>query len=215
VRRALVVGLLIALAASAVAAASHIDPQKRLTPADQARARAMLLRAGDLGSTVRVQANAAQPHTTCKGLDQSDLVLTGEARSKSFVSGITVYSSSAVVYRTLADSRSAWRRSTTRPALVCLEELYAREYAKQGLTLESFTRRSFPLIAQGTLAFRVLLTGEAQGMTVPITIDLVVLRHSRAQVGLVFGSVSPPSRAEEARLARLTASRMAKAMRGA
>jgi hypothetical protein len=92
--------------------------------------------------------------------------------------------------------------------------MYRSEYAKQGLTLQSFRRHSFPRIAQDAIAFRALLTGEVQGTTVPIAIDLVVLRHTRAQVALAFASMSPPTRAEEARFARLTARRMAAAMRG-
>jgi hypothetical protein len=203
----------LSLVATATALASHLDPQKRYTPADQARARAMLLRAADLGPGTRSQANPPDPHTTCKGLDQSDLVLSGKARGKSYARGVTVYGSNAEVYATLADSKAAWRRSTTRAALRCVEELYAREYAKQGLTLQSFNRRSFPNVAQETIAFRVVLTGEAQGITVPIALDIVGLRHTRAQAGLVFGSVSPPTRAEEARLARVIAARMATAMR--
>jgi hypothetical protein len=212
--RALAATLVVALAAAAGAAADHLDPGKRLAPADQRRARAMLLRAADFGPGTQVQQNAARPHTTCKGLDQSDLVLTGEARSSSFVDGPTIYLSSAAVYRTVADSRSGWRRSQTPPALACLRAMYRSEYAKQGLTLQSFRRHSFPRIAQDAIAFRALLTGEVQGTTVPIAIDLVVLRHTRAQVALAFASMSPPTRAEEARFARLTARRMAAAMRG-
>jgi hypothetical protein len=61
-----------------------------------------------------------------------------------------------------------------------------------------------------------VLSGESQSVTVKVVIDLVVLMHSRAQVPLFFGSaLVPVPRADQLRLARLTASRMAKAMRGA
>jgi hypothetical protein len=69
-------------------------------------------------------------------------------------------------------------------------------------------------VAQRTLAYRVTLSGNAQGVTVRVVIDLVVLMHSRAQAALYFGSAfAPPARAEEVALARITARRMATALK--
>jgi hypothetical protein len=214
-RRLLVLGSMIALVASSAALASHLDPQKKITAADQARARAMLFKKADFGPGVRTQPNAADPHLTCGGLGQSDLTLTGEADSPTFIAGVTVFGSSAAVYRTLADSIRGWGRSTRAAAAKCLEEVLGREYSKQGLTLRSFRKRAFPRIGQGIVAFRVVLSGESQGVTVPFTHDVFGLSYSRAQVAVLVGSLSPPAKAEEVRLARIVAGRMAKAMRGA
>jgi len=213
-RSLLALGSIVTLVASSTALASHLDPQKKMTAADQARVRAMLFKKADFGPGVRTQPNAAASHVTCRGLDQSDLTLTGEAESPTFIRGVSVFSSLAQVYRTLKESKEGWRRSTGAAAK-CLEDVLRREYAKQGLSLQSFRKRAFPRVGQGTVAFRAVLSGESQGLTVLFTLDVVGLLYSRAQVALVFGSLSPPTKAEEVRLARLVAGRMAKAMRGA
>jgi len=74
-------------------------------------------------------------------------------------------------------------------------------------------RVAFPRVSSRTVAYRLKLSAESQGVTIPFEFDLVVLMHSRAHVNLFFGSglVAVP-REDEVRLARLTASRMAKAM---
>lgn len=213
-RRLLAFAVLGAFAVSGTALANHLDPQKKITPADQARARAMLVKKADFGLGVQAIPNAAEPHVTCRGMDQSDLILTGEAQAPSFVRSGSAVSSTAEVYRTVRDSRVGWARFTGAAGARCLEEVQRREYAKQGFTLQSFRKLNFPRIGQATVAFRVILSGESQGVTVPFTLDLVALLHSRAQAGLVFGSLAAPARAEEVRLARLVAKRMATAMRG-
>jgi hypothetical protein len=215
ISRLLPLALLVGLAAAATASASHNDPQKKLTKADNARARAMVLRPGDFGPGVQTQPNGEEPHVTCSALSESDLTVTGEADSPSFVRGFTVYGSSAVVYRTVADARTGWKRSVRPAGIRCVESMYRREYAKQGLTLESFERRSFPRVSDDVIAYRAVLTHQSQGMTGRVTLDLVGLRHTRAYAGFVVGSVVPPSKAEVLRLARMTARRMATAMRGA
>ncbi|MGH3137419.1 MAG: hypothetical protein ACRDPV_13110 [Gaiellaceae bacterium] len=213
-RRLLVFGLLLALLPVGTALASHLDPQKKIRPADQARARAMLFKKADFGSGVRTQPNAADAHVTCRGVSQSDLTVTGEAESPTFIGGVTAFSSSAQVYRTLADSNGGWRRSTGAGAAKCLELVLSREYSKQGLTLQSFRKRAFPRVGHGSVAFRVVLSGESQGVTVSFTLDVIGLLYSRAQVALAVVSLSPPTKPEEVRLARIVAGRMAKAMGG-
>ena len=70
-------------------------------------------------------------------------------------------------------------------------------------------------MSQQTVAYRIALSASVQGQEVPLYVDLVVLMQSRAHVALYFGSgLAPAARAEELRLARLAAGRMAKAMRG-
>lgn len=213
VRHLAVLGLLLALLPVGTALANHLDPQKKIRPADQARARAMLFKQADFGSGVQTQPNAASPHVTCKGVNQSDLAVSGEAESPTFVGGVTLFTSSAQVYQTLADSNTGWRRSTGRAAARCLEMVLRREYSKQGLTLQSFRKRAFPHVGQGSVAFRVVLSGESQGVTVSFTLDVIGLLYSRAQVALGVASLAPPPKAEEVRLARIVAGRMAKAMR--
>ena len=49
VQRLLAVALLLPLAGTGTALADHLDPEKRIRPSDQAKARTMLLRKSDLG----------------------------------------------------------------------------------------------------------------------------------------------------------------------
>ena len=77
--------------------------------------------------------------------------------------------------------------------------------------LVSFRKLAFPKLAQRSVLYRVV--ADQQG--VRIYLDLVALQHSRAQVAIVYGAgLSPPPAAEERRLAKVTATRMAKAMGG-
>jgi hypothetical protein len=207
---AVVLGVLVA---SGTAAANHLDPQKKIKPADQARARAMLLKKADLGPGVVSQTNGSEPHVNCTGVDLSDLIVTGEARSPTFARGVTLFTATAEIYRTVADSSASWRQTTGAAWTTCLREVWGTEYAKQGFTLQSLSKLAFPRVGLKTVAFRILLSGEVQGLTVPFTLDVVVLMQSRAQVALIFGSVAAPAKAEELRLVRLTAKRMATAMR--
>src|SRR5574340_529267 len=99
-RALVVVALLVALAASTVALGAGGEPQRRITAADQARARAMLLRKPDFpaGVTVTRQASGTLSFA-CAALDESDLTLTGEADSPSFSTGFVDATSGSEIGR--------------------------------------------------------------------------------------------------------------------
>ena len=216
VRRLLVFALLLALLPVGTALANHLDPQKKILPADQARARAMLLKKADLGLAYRAdRSSSPDTEVDCAGLDESDLTVTGEAESPTFTLGLSFLSSVAQVYESLADANASWKRGTGTAGTRCIRETLRREFAKQGLRLQSFRKIVFPRVSQQTVAYRIALSASVQGQEVPLYVDLVVLMQSRAHVALYFGSgLAPAARAEELRLARLAAGRMAKAMRG-
>jgi hypothetical protein len=202
---------------SALAALSdHGDPQKKITRADQARAKAMLLRRVDLPPVFKATRGLPDStHSTCKASDESDLTMTGNAESKEFNAQIVFAQSSSRVYETLADARESWRRNSSPAGERCARTLTTREYKKQGLTMRSLKRTPFPNVAPApgrTLAYRLTMRG--QGLDVYL--DFVVLEHGRAQSFLAVGGVTAPwPRAETVRLARLLAGRMKTAMRGA
>lgn len=112
VPRAVAVLLLVGLVSAGVARAAGGDPQKRLTPADQARAKAMLVRRSDLPTGYRVARQSSLRDVHCAAVDDSDLVVTGEGRSGFDRTPVAVASASEV-YRTLANANAAWRRSTS------------------------------------------------------------------------------------------------------
>lgn len=215
VQRLLAVALLLLLAGSTVAFAHHLDPKKQIRPADQAKARAMLVRKSDLGPGVIPQpTNTPDTHLTCEGLDESDLTVTGEAESPTWAHGVGFVASVVNVYATVADANASWARGTRGAGTRCLRDQLADEFATQGVALESLRNVAFPRLAERTVAYRVTLSGTVQGTTVRVVIDLVILKHSRAQAALYFGSAfAPAAKADEVALARVTARRMAAAFK--
>jgi hypothetical protein len=216
-RRLLVFAILLALLGSSVALASvGGDPEKRINPADQARARAMLVRKSDLGPGYRVLPSGSDVDSDCAALDESDLMLTGEAQTSTFASGLLSIASNAGVYRSVADANASWRRGTSAAGLRCLQDATRREYAKQRLQLRSFRKIAFPRVAERTVALRIVFEGQSQGLNIRLYLDVIAMKQSRAEAAVAFGSaIDPLERGEQVRLARLVAGRMAKAMRGA
>jgi hypothetical protein len=212
-------GLLLVACAS-VALGARGKPKRAITPVDQARAKAMLVRRTDLASGVTTRpAPKDEPDVYCAALDESDLTVTGHAQSPYFdfaVQGVRVrsISSGADVYSTLAQANASWRRGTSAAGQRCLQRQTARVLAPSGITATSFTRTSFPRVASKTVRFRLTASVTAPtGETVPLFYDLVFLQHSRAQVGIAFFSVLVPfSLRDEVALARVVADRQRRAM---
>jgi hypothetical protein len=223
VRDVRVLVLLFALVSTAVfagvAAADHLDPQERLRASDQKRASAMLVRRTDLPAGFAPERTSGlEPHFGCRALDESDLVLTGKAASPYWAHEYRVVKSSAAIYRTTADSRAAWRRETSGAGLECVRDEFRREFARQGETMRITIRPlSFPSLSVSAERYRLSISGTSPPGQPPLLfIDVVVLRHGRAQVGLLFaGIVRPPPGASEIAISELVAGRMRTAMRGA
>jgi hypothetical protein len=215
--RALAIVAVAGLLASSVALAGGGDPQKRIEPADQARARAMLLRKTDLpGFRAERNTSGGDIDFACAALGESDLTLTGLADSPEFSAGPAFASSEAQVYESIADGSAAWTRDTSTAGIACLKSTLRREFAKEGLTLLSFRKLAFPPVSQRSAAYRIALSGKSQGISVRVFFDAVVLLHSRAEVFLAVGSaLVPPVKSVDVGLARTLASRMKTAMRGA
>jgi hypothetical protein len=212
-RRLLPVALVGLLVTGAALAA---EPQKRIRPADQARARAMLLKQSDVGLGFRVLPKSSSGPTNlgldCPALDESDLTVTGEAESPNFSSGIHTIASASGIYVSVVDANAAWGRGTSASGFKCLRNVFLRLARTSGVRFVSFRRIPFPAVAPETAAFRwqTLANG------IRLYADIVFLMRSRAQaVAFFISAVDPMERAEQLRLTRLIATRMAKAMRGA
>lgn len=205
------------LAWAAGASADHLDPQNRFRSADQKRAASMLVRKTDLGAGYAVERTSGlEPHLTCRALDESDLVLTGHAKSPYWSREYQIVGSTSAIYRTSADARRSAERGASSAGMNCLRDEFRKEFARQGETLRvTIGRLSFPRLGRASFARRLVLSGTAAGSPA-VYIDLVVIRVGRGQVGLLFaGVLAPPKRTTEVSLARVVATRMAKAMRGA
>ena len=207
---------LLALILAGTALADHLDPRQRIRAADQARAKAMLVRQSDLPGFQRQRSSGRDPHLTCPGLDESKLTVTGDAEAPSWAIPPVLVTSSSTVYATHADAQASWRLGTSAAGVRCLRDELGREFAQQGARVVSLRPMSFPALAQRSAAYRLTLAAVAQGQTITAYVDFVVLRQDRALAGVVVGSaLVVPDRAFEVRLARTVATRMAKAMRGA
>jgi hypothetical protein len=213
VRGLLVCALVLALVGAGTALAARGDPKKELTPADNARARAMLLRKSDLAPTNVKSAPSQESDSNfyCKALDESDLTITGEARSPDFTVGFVAISSYSDVYESVADANASWSRGTSAAGQACLREGTRRELASQKGRMVSFKRVPLPRLAQRSFAIRVVAARES----VRVYLDFVALQHSRgfASFIVVTPLVAPP-KAVSLRLGGIMADRMARAMRG-
>jgi hypothetical protein len=205
-----IIALALLLAAASTALAS--DPKKTINPADQARARAMLLKQADVGlgfSPAQSSGGSSGVEPDCPALDESDLTITGEADSK-FTSGIHTIGSAASVYASVRDANTSWRRGTGTAGLECLKKGFQQVSRATHLRFVSFRRVHFPRVAPSTVAFRwqALVGG------VRVYADFVFLMRGRAQVAEFFvAALDPFDRDEQLRLTRLVSNRMTKAMR--
>jgi hypothetical protein len=216
--RAVLLACAVGLAITGSALADHLDPQKRITPADQARARAMLLKQSDLapGFTRGRPSNEPDPHVDCpRSVSETDLTMTGDVEGPLFARGVVNVQSTAQLYDSVADASASWRRGTSAAGVGCARDLLRREFAKQQIQLVSLRKVSFPRIGQRTVAYRVVLSAKQGQTTFKFYLDLVVIMHSRAHAQVIAGSAFQPfPKAEAVRLARVVGGRMARAMRG-
>jgi hypothetical protein len=212
--RSLALVALAALITASVALAGAGDPQRKINPADQARARAMLLRKTDLpGFKAERSQSGGDIAFTCAALDESDLTITGLADSLDFSAGLVFASSEAQVYESVAVGSAAFARDTSAAGVRCLKSTLRKEFAKEGLMLRSFRKLAFPNVSQRTAAYRIALAGQSQGTTVTVFFDVVVMLRARAEVFLSVGSaLTPPVKAVDLHLARVLAARMTTAM---
>jgi hypothetical protein len=203
---------LAALVVCGVAAAGHLDPQKRLRPADQARAKAMVLKKGDLEGNFESFPGTTLPHNTCSGLDQSRLTLTGEATSPAWLSSSAYIVGAANVFVSVGDANASWKRLTSAVGGACTMLQVGSSIGDPGGIAISLGRVPFPRVAPKTVVYRVVASSRGR----KLVIDAIALQRSRAQVFVTIAGLEgrPPPRAEELRLSRLLAKRMERAMRG-
>jgi hypothetical protein len=210
-RPALVV-VLATLAVASGALAANGDPQQRITPADQARAKSMLLRASDFNPAFTERPSpSGDSGFSCAAIDESDLTITGRATSPSFTATAEYVASTAVVYESRADANASWKRGTSKAGLDCLGLSVRRQLRAPGVRFVSFTRISFPGRGDRSVAFRAI----AAQQSLRVYLDVVAMQVARAEASVAYVSVlSPPPQGEVRRLTAVVAKRAARAMRG-
>ena len=207
------VALVLALVVSATALAARGDPKERFTPADQARARAMVLRPTDLNAAyVAHPAPISSGGFYCAALDASDLTLTGKGSSPIFTTTGEFVRSIAAVYATRADANQAWRRAVSPAGAQCQRTALRAELQSSAMRLVSLKRIPFPSRGTRSVAYRAVAT--LQGIR--FYVDVVTMQVSRAEAGVIYvNALAPPPQSEVRRLTGLVAMRAQKAMRGA
>jgi hypothetical protein len=205
------------LATTAVALADNRNRQKiRFNAADQAAARAAVLRRSDLGSGADWKGGAKKPDLTktepCPNYNpkQSDLVLTGIAETQ-FTQGILAFDSEVQVLETPRMVRLDWRRSVLAPGVLpCLRSTTTKSLPA-GATVVSIERLPFPHVARYTAAFRLITDVHAPSGTVRLFVDLVLFGGGRTESSLTATapySTRVPVKAAEVRLATILAARV-------
>jgi len=198
-----------------VAGATAADPGKQkieLNAADQAAARAVVLRRSDLGAgwtggrikpDLTSQVSCASYHPKV-----SDLVVTGAAESQFRGTGL-VLANEVEVFRTAAMVDRDWRRSIVPAAVPCLRRTLTKGLGAQAKVL-SFGRIPFPKVGTHSAAFRGIVVVSALGQTVRVLLDIVLVGRGRTEISLDATAPASGARvvsAAERRLARKLAAR--------
>jgi hypothetical protein len=187
-----------------------------LKPADQAAARAAIVRRRDLGSK-RWTGGSIEPDLTppktCRNYrpKQSDLILTGATESN-FHQGLLRWIDSEVkILRTARMVSIDWRREQLAPgALSCQRRLLGASFGP-GARVTSFVRVPFPHVAPCVVEYRAVVgLAVSQGEKARFVVDLVLVSRRRSELSLVtlapFAQRSEVA-ADQRRLIRIMLSR--------
>jgi hypothetical protein len=214
----LVVLLGAAIAAGFLAAAALAgkgDPQKKITPAGQARAKSAAITSADVGAGWKAEtspsSNESDPRCSYYNPDQSDLVEIGDFDSPNFsLRNGTFVSSTTGVFKTAAMAKKGYER-VVRPELPkCLAELFAKGTGNpKAVKILSTGKLAFPSYRDRSNAYRVSMTVNTSSGKVPVTMDVVLINRGQIDVAMIFfGVVQPLPAAFERAVAGKVAARM-------
>ena len=184
------------LVVPALALAANGEPKKRITPADQKRATAVLLKRTDLAAgwkRVRTS-DSGDDETACPGFDpdESDLTLTGESESEfESTDGARYLTTFSELYVSRHDALASWSRSAKPELARCIAYFFRQGIAKEGGTVKIVRqgRITFPRVAPRTIALRVGMqvsfTQGGKTTSTPFTIHLIGVGRGRGDVGLM------------------------------
>jgi hypothetical protein len=211
----MVASTLLVLSTATAAASGGERPKIRYKAADQAAARAAVVRRADL--TAGAWRGGAKkpdlsPAPTCANYHprQSDLVLTGAAESV-WSGGAGLYvDSETQVLRTPRMVSLDWQRTFKAPgALPCFRRVLTKAFGSKA-TLVSFKQVAFPHVAPYAARFRLITDEKANGRKVRYVADVVVVGRSRTEItltGIAVAARQSTVSATTRRLARILLSR--------
>ncbi len=204
------------LAGLAVAQAAFADKLPvRYTAADQAAARAAVMRKSDLGTATGWTGGATKPDLSepaCGGYEpkRSDLLLTGAASSRwKHTSGVSIVTE-AWVLKSETMVKLDWQRTVEHPThlLQCVKAQFASEPSAKFV---SFKQIAFPRLASLSRRCRLLVDYVAEGQTIRVMADLIVIGMGRTEISLLTTAPYAARQAVEAAELRLAQALVARA----
>lgn len=213
--------LVLCIAVPAVALAADTDPKKKITAADQAKARSMVFKGTDFAAGWKKVPPSPESDLTCPGFDpdESDLTLTGEAETDfEHTQGLLFVGSASEIFATKEDALKSWTRSDKPATARCIGYFFKQGQTTKTtkVTIVSAGRMAFPKLAPRTTAFKVVtrlaITNEGKTTTVPMTLQLVAFGQGRGDTSMF--AITPGSgipTAELRALGKLLAARLAAA----
>jgi hypothetical protein len=172
-----------------VQAALAVEKQPiRFNAADQAAAKAITLKAADLGAGWKGGAKKPElnPDNPCT-MKRSDLVLTGAASSEFKTPGAAISSESNVL-QSPAMVTADWKRTVENATfMACTRSVYMKS-DEANVRVVSFTKLAFPKLTRYTARYRVVADYGASGETVRVLVDLIFLGQGRSEISLVVST---------------------------
>jgi hypothetical protein len=170
------------------------QPKVRFNAADQAAARAAVLKRTDLAgsgwSGGRQEVDFSGSPCADFRPKQSDLVVTGAARSAYKHRAGVAFTSEIWVMQTRAMVQRDWQRVIESGGFLrCARTTFAKEATRAGGRLVSMKRIAFPRLARYTVAYRAVLDVPRAGRLVRVMIDMVQVGGNRTE--LSFTVIAP------------------------
>jgi hypothetical protein len=197
VTRLLAVAAVTAAVVVPAALASGGEPQKRLTKADQAKARAIVLRRADFptGWVGKPNTTTSQDTPRCSTYnpDQSDLIETGDVDSPDFTRADGSFVSSSIgIFKTQKMARTGYAR-VARPQLAsCFGELFKKGAAPASVQVLHVGPIPFRRLGDRSNAYRLTANVTLQGTTIPVAIDIVTFNRGRVDAAMIFLGIRGP-----------------------
>jgi hypothetical protein len=156
--------------ALALAADQPGEPRKRLTVADNRRAKSVVVRRSDLLPSYRVDTTGSAlpgiPHCDSYPGDRSRITVTGSARA-GFLNDSSMIGSTALFFKSEGNLEAYWRKTVRAEYVTCFAEYWASS-RRAGVTGETIEARQIsigPTGASRVAAFRTVTRLSAEGVT--------------------------------------------------
>jgi hypothetical protein len=185
-------------------------PKRERNAADQALANRSILHLSDFGTGAGWTsaptgggggANLDDPSCHSSSFNDVGRVLTGSAESSFKTAGLQVWSS-AEVMKTLAMAQRDVRRTSTSVIVPCLTGILKKSLPP-GTKFVSMKELAFPRVGDWSDAYRALVDVSANGVTVRVQFDMVLVQSSRVEITVMQVAPFAVSRLAESAEQRL------------